>query len=237
MVATDKSPWPPEVCEETTTSIARRERKSLPPRLPSEARANISKAGLRTSQDRSYSPDFPEPVAPVSSWLSYLLTAAGQFRDFTGFPFHSPCGETVERPPYIGSTHNATLSIVENSPCRGWHPTGKIPWKQVQVPDGNRLVRVQCGEFLGRDNRSERARATTNSFFGCSVSGLSRFSTGHRLYPRHPGPGPLDSLSDKFQFQYARSPIESYLLMFNRRLVTDPGTFVPAKSTSVTGSG
>ncbi len=28
--------------------------------------------------------------------LSYLLTAAGQFRILTGFPFDSPCGETME---------------------------------------------------------------------------------------------------------------------------------------------
>jgi len=28
--------------------------------------------------------------------FSYLLTAAGQFRSLAGFPFHSPCGETVE---------------------------------------------------------------------------------------------------------------------------------------------
>ena len=27
---------------------------------------------------------------------SYLLTAAGQFRTLTGFPFHSPYGETLE---------------------------------------------------------------------------------------------------------------------------------------------
>jgi hypothetical protein len=48
----------------------------------------FSKAGLRTSQDLTYLPDFPEQ-APVSSWRSYLLTAAGQFRSFTGFPFHT----------------------------------------------------------------------------------------------------------------------------------------------------
>ena len=37
--------------------------------------------------------------------LSYLLTAAGQLRNFTGFPFHSPQnGETSElKPLYIGT--------------------------------------------------------------------------------------------------------------------------------------
>jgi hypothetical protein len=30
---------------------------------------------------------------PVSCWRSYLLTAAGQFRIYTGFPFHPPSPE------------------------------------------------------------------------------------------------------------------------------------------------
>lgn len=33
--------------------------------------------------------------------LSYLLTAAGQFRSFTGFPFHPPRGGTEEFTHYI----------------------------------------------------------------------------------------------------------------------------------------
>ena len=33
--------------------------------------------------------------------LSYLLTAAGQFRILTGFPFDSPYGETMEENHYI----------------------------------------------------------------------------------------------------------------------------------------
>lgn len=31
----------------------------------------------------------PEQLAQCHRWLSYLLTAAGQFRILTGFPFHS----------------------------------------------------------------------------------------------------------------------------------------------------
>jgi hypothetical protein len=53
-------------------------------------------AGLRTLQAHSYLPDFPEPGLQCHLGLSYLLTAAGQFRSFTGFPFDSPWGETVE---------------------------------------------------------------------------------------------------------------------------------------------
>jgi hypothetical protein len=34
--------------------------------------------------------------------LSYLLTAAGQFRILTGFPFDAPCGATMEKPLYLG---------------------------------------------------------------------------------------------------------------------------------------
>ena len=48
--------------------------------------------------------------------LSYLLTAAGQFRTLTGFPFHSPRGETVESPPYLGSVLKSRLFVVDNNP-------------------------------------------------------------------------------------------------------------------------
>jgi hypothetical protein len=50
----------------------------------------------------------------VSYRLSYLLTAAGQFRTLTGFPFSSSCGGTEEwEPLYLGYECNATLRIVD----------------------------------------------------------------------------------------------------------------------------
>ena len=49
-----------EWCEETAVRSAT-EDKPLPPRLPSEALAYVSVAGLRTLQAQPYSPDFPVP--------------------------------------------------------------------------------------------------------------------------------------------------------------------------------
>ena len=45
-----------------------------------------------------------QALGPVSFWLSRLLTAAGQFRSLTGFPFHPPCRGTEESDHYILST-------------------------------------------------------------------------------------------------------------------------------------
>jgi hypothetical protein len=57
----------------------------------------FSVAGLRTLQAQPYSPDFPNALRHQCHLrLSYLLTAAGQFRILTGFPFDPPCGETME---------------------------------------------------------------------------------------------------------------------------------------------
>jgi hypothetical protein len=39
--------------------------------------------------------------APVSSWLSYLLTAAGQFRILTGFPLILLAEKPWKEPPYL----------------------------------------------------------------------------------------------------------------------------------------
>src|SRR5580704_7678063 len=46
---------------------------------------------------------------------SYLLTAAGQLRNFAGFPFHSPRGETMESLPYLGSNVRASPLLVDKS--------------------------------------------------------------------------------------------------------------------------
>jgi hypothetical protein len=43
----------------------------------------------------------PGPLGSVSIRRSYLLTAAGQFRTFTGFPFHSRSRETQEPDHHI----------------------------------------------------------------------------------------------------------------------------------------
>jgi hypothetical protein len=45
--------------------------------------------------------------------LSYLLTAAGQSRIHTGFPFDSPRGETMERPLYLGQCQKAIPFLVD----------------------------------------------------------------------------------------------------------------------------
>jgi hypothetical protein len=96
IAAMDKSPWPQKCCEETTYAFAESEEQHVVTSPPLGGASECSTAGLRTLQAQPYSPDFPEPIAPVSSWLSYLLTAAGQLRTLTGFPFHSPHGETLE---------------------------------------------------------------------------------------------------------------------------------------------
>jgi hypothetical protein len=56
----------------------------------------FSVAGLRTLQAQPYA-GLPNAIRhQCHLGLSYLLTAAGQFRILTGFPFDSPCGETME---------------------------------------------------------------------------------------------------------------------------------------------
>jgi len=95
--------------------------KTLPPRLPSEARANVSMAGLRTLQVPTYLPDFPDPSVQCHLGLSYLLTAAGQLRILTGFPFHSPRGETLEYGHYIlRRVYSTSLGLVDMLPTGGW---------------------------------------------------------------------------------------------------------------------
>jgi hypothetical protein len=53
------------------------------------------------SQARPYSPDFPGALPSVPIRLSYLFTAAGQSRFFTGFPFYPLFRETEEPDHYI----------------------------------------------------------------------------------------------------------------------------------------
>ena len=53
----------------------------------------------------------PEPLRSVSTWRSYLLTAAGQFRTFTGFPFH---------PPVEGPRNSPTISWAPEK-CNGYN--------------------------------------------------------------------------------------------------------------------
>ena len=55
----------------------------------------FSQAGLRTYR-LNPTHRTSQALGPVSFRLSYLLTAAGQFRILTGFPFHSRLGETVD---------------------------------------------------------------------------------------------------------------------------------------------
>ena len=54
------SPWPRRVVRRNSGAVPN-EGQPLPPRLPSEALANVSVAGLRTLQVQPYSPDFPVP--------------------------------------------------------------------------------------------------------------------------------------------------------------------------------
>ena len=73
--------------------------------------------GRSSDLQAAYLPGFPELQSkPVPFGLSFLLTAAGQFRILTGFPFHSPRGETVESPPYLGSVLKSRLFVVDNNP-------------------------------------------------------------------------------------------------------------------------
>jgi hypothetical protein len=110
--------------------------KSLPPRLPSEASANASLAGLRTHRLNLLA-GLPRPEAQCPFRLSYLLTAAGQFRILTGFPFHPPGVEprnwtTISREEwkcnttcceYLGGTKKCTRA--ESAFARARRPHGK----------------------------------------------------------------------------------------------------------------
>ncbi len=74
-------------------------------------------AGLRTLQVQPYSPDFPEQLLQCHLGLSYLLTAAGQFRTLAGFPIHTP-GEGSDHgidPLYLDESHLAQLQVVDIS--------------------------------------------------------------------------------------------------------------------------
>lgn len=46
--------------------------------------------GRSSDSQAAYSPSLPSSIEPVLiGWVSFLLTAAGQFRIHTGFPFNS----------------------------------------------------------------------------------------------------------------------------------------------------
>src|SRR5580698_3819696 len=92
-----KRSWPRMVslasekrCEKTAGTFPRREEtKPLPPRLPSEASAKSFAAGLRTCRPPTNSASQLDQ-SQCHCERSCLLTAAGQLRICTGFPFHPP---------------------------------------------------------------------------------------------------------------------------------------------------
>jgi hypothetical protein len=67
------------------------------------------------SQDQPYLPDFPGVYTQCRFRLSYLLTAAGQLRILTGFPFHSSMTDRDlgMNPLYPGQNGSATLFVVD----------------------------------------------------------------------------------------------------------------------------
>src|ERR1700748_2750801 len=86
-----------EWCEETAVQSATKD-KPLPPRLPSEALAYVFHGRSSDSAGSTLLAGLPNAFRhQCHLGLSYLLTAAGQFRILTGFPFDSPCGETMEK--------------------------------------------------------------------------------------------------------------------------------------------
>src|ERR1700757_1039231 len=95
-------------CEETAVRSAT-EDKPLPPRLPSEALAYISVAGLRTLQAQPYSPDFPVPYG-TSVILGFRTCSP--LRGSSGFSPDSllmPLAEQPWRKPlYLGFLSTAS---------------------------------------------------------------------------------------------------------------------------------
>src|ERR1700761_2879905 len=85
-----------EWCEETAVQSATKD-KPLPPRLPSEALAYVFRGRSSDSAGSTLLAGLPSALRhQCHLGLSYLLTAAGQFRIHTGFPFDAPCGATME---------------------------------------------------------------------------------------------------------------------------------------------
>lgn len=72
--------------------------------------------------------------SPVSFRLSYLLTAAGQFRSLTGFPFHPLCRGTEEFDHYILSS--CELQFYPLRPLCRFGPKSGIPLRGPIRPSG-----------------------------------------------------------------------------------------------------
>ena len=110
----------------SATSPPPRRRQRMFPGRSSDSQAQPT---CRTSQATS----------PVSFWLSYLLTAAGQFRSLTGFPFHPLCRGTEEFDHYILSVcelqSHPLRSLCRSGPKNGTPSPGSIR------PSGRRLER------------------------------------------------------------------------------------------------
>jgi hypothetical protein len=71
-------------------------------------------AGMADRKGRCfYWPIFPVSEKTSGIGCSILLTAAGQFRILTGFPFDSPCGETMEKPLYLVLLNSASTFLVD----------------------------------------------------------------------------------------------------------------------------
>ncbi len=75
-----------------------------------------------------------QATSPVSFWLSYLLTAAGQFRSLTGFPFHPLCRGTEEFDHYILSSYG--LQFYPLRPLCRFGPKNGIPLRGPLRPSG-----------------------------------------------------------------------------------------------------
>jgi len=75
----------------------------------------FSVAGLRTLQAQPYSPDFPMPFGTsVILGFRTCLPLRGSSGFATGFPFDSPCGETMEE------TTISCVSVLRKSIRRGF---------------------------------------------------------------------------------------------------------------------
>ena len=88
------SPWPRRVVRRNSGAVRNRD-KPLPPRLPSEALAYVSVAGLRTLQAQPYSPDFPVPCG-TSVILGFRTCSP--LRGSSGFPPDSLLMPLAEQP-------------------------------------------------------------------------------------------------------------------------------------------
>ena len=86
--------------------------------------------------DSTYSPLLPSPRrASASMRLSFLLTAAGQFRIFTGFPLGPDTGPAIDSGGEINTERNRNpkeLRAEGRSPKRGGHAVAEAATESSQ---------------------------------------------------------------------------------------------------------